>query len=150
MRKFTLKPAALYIITGMLALILGGGCVLSWLYLSSMEILMYVLIAIFIAIWFILGFLLLPMYFRRTVIFLSPTEITLHTGIIFLRRSQIKLSSAQYVTRISAPLSGFSGFNFLVIHALGGSLILPFLSISDCDELERAIGAVICGEEPQE
>lgn len=112
MRKFTLKPAALYIITGMFTLLFGGGCVLSWLYLSSMEILMYVLIAIFIAIWFILGFLLLPMYFRRTVIFLSPTEITLHTGIIFLKRSQIKLSSAQYVTRISAPLSGFRGSTF--------------------------------------
>ncbi len=147
MRKFTLKPSALYIICGLIAIVTGAASYLVWRYLGSFDILMYVLIAIFVFLGLLFGFWLLPAYFRRTVVCLSADDITVHTGLIFFRREQMKLKTAQYVTRVSSPLSGITGFNFLVIHALGGNMLLPFLRTEDCDELERALSAAVTGAE---
>lgn len=145
MKKYTMKPSALWIICIVIALATAAASYLVWRYLSAYEILMFVLIAIFIFLGFLFGFWLLPAYFRRTVICLAEGEITIHTGIIFLRRAQVKLRSAQYVTRIASPLAKYSGFNFLAIHALGGNLLLPFLRQEDCDELEKALSEAIRG-----
>ncbi len=139
MRKYTLKPAALYVMAVLIFALAGVLTFLTVRYLGSMKILMFVLIALFFGLAVIFGAILLPIYFRRSVIYLSAEDITFHTGIIFLRREQMKLSAAQYITRVSLPLGNFFGFNFLVIHGLGGSMVLPFLSAKDCDEIERQL-----------
>lgn len=139
MRKYTMKPAALYIISAAIFAVSAAATVLAVNYLSSFKIIMYVLIGLFWGTAVLFGLLLLPMFFRRTVIYVSGAEITVHTGIIMLRREQIKMSAVQYVTKISMPLSSFSGFNFIVVRALGGSIMMPFLNSVDCDEILSAI-----------
>ena len=89
------------------------------------------------------GFIVLPSYFRRTVIYISDAEITIHTGIFFYKREFMKMSAVQYVTRISLPLSSFSGFNFILIRGLGGTIILPFLRTTDCDDITNLLHAKI-------
>ena len=135
MRKYTLKPSALYIICGAILVLAAALTLLVWQFLSSFKILMYALIGLFWGLAVLFGFILLPMYFRRTVIYISSNEITLHTGLIFLRREQVKMSAVQYVTRVSLPLGGVTGFNFIVARALGGSVVMPFLNVTDCDEI---------------
>lgn len=139
MKKFTFKPAALYIICAMIAILTSAASFLAWRYLKSHAVLMYMAIAIFVFVGVLLGLWLLPAYFRRTFICLSADSITIYTGIFYLKREQLRLSSAQYITRISTPLSSISGFNFLMIHALGGNMLLPFLKSEDCDEIERML-----------
>lgn len=139
MRKYTLKPAALYLISGALFAIAVLATFLGRAYLYSFEILMYSLIGLFWALATLFGLILIPMYFRRTVVYISPTEITVHSGLLFLRRDHMKMAAVQYVTQISMPLSGLTGFNFIAVHALGGSILLPFLNSVDCEEIVNTI-----------
>ena len=139
MRKYTLKPAAMYLICGANFLLAALGTFLARRYLVSIEILMYAVMGLFWGIAGLLGLILLPMYFRRTVIYLSSAELTVHTGIFFLRREHMRISAIQYITKVALPLSGFSGFNFIVVRALGGSMVLPFLNSVDCDEIAAAL-----------
>ena len=139
MRKYTMKPAALYIMCAALFVFAALATILCRVYLYSFEILMYSLIVIFWVSAILFGLILLPMYFRRTVIYISPTEITVHSGLFTLRRDHMKMSAVQYVTSVSVPLSAFSGFNFIAVKALGGSVILPFLRSSDCEEILNSL-----------
>lgn len=139
MRKYTMKPAALYLISGTLFLAAALATLLSRAYLYSFEILMYSLIGLFWIIAVLFGLILLPMYFRRTVIYVSLAEITVHSGLLFLRRDHMKMSAVQYVTKISMPLSNLTGFNFIAIHALGGNILLPFLNSVDCEEIMNSL-----------
>ena len=135
MRKYTLKPSALYLICGAIFILAAALTFLAWQLLSSFRILMYALIGLFWVVAVVFGFFLIPMYFRRTVIYISSNEITVHSGLIFLRRDHMKMSAVQYVTKVSLPLGGVTGFNFIVVRALGGSVVMPFLNIIDCDEI---------------
>ena len=146
MRKYTFKPSALYIMSVAMFLAAGIGSALAWRYLGSFRILMFVLIGLCVGAAVLFGLILLPMYFRRTVIYISQSEITVHTGLIFLKREHMKMSAVQYVTLISTPLGGVTGFNFVILRALGGSLVLPFLSVKDCEEILTVVQSEIAGE----
>lgn len=139
MRKYTLTPAAKHIICTAIFLLAAGATFLVLRYLSSIKILMYVLIGIFWTTAVLFGLLLIPMYFRRTVIYISGVEISVHTGLINLRRDHLKTSAIQYLTRMSLPLNGITGFNFIMVRAMGGSILLPFLRIQDCEEIENTL-----------
>lgn len=139
MRKYRLKTSALYIICAGIFVVTSAAVLLVRHYLMPFKIIMYTLIALFCAAAVLTGFILLPLYFRRTVIYLSPVEITVHTGLWFYRRDHMRLSAVQYVTKISLPLSSLTGFNFIAVRALGGTLLLPFLNSHDCDEIVNAL-----------
>ena len=139
MRKYTMKPAALYTICGVLFLAGALASGLAWRYLGSLKILMYSLVGLCFGTAVLFGVILLPMYFRRTVFYISQSEITVHTGLIYLKREHMKMSAVQYVTRISMPLSSLSGFNFVILRALGGNLVLPFLGTAECEEIAQAV-----------
>lgn len=110
---------------------------------TPVRILMTVLACIFWAVGIIMAFLILPAFFRRTVIYVSGAEICLHTGMIFLKREIMKMSAVQYVTKLTFPLSGFSGFNFVIVRGLGGTIILPFLRLNDANEIIDLLHAKI-------
>ena len=135
MRKYTPKIAALYTIQVLIFLVSATVTVLAILYLSSFRILMSVLIIICWALATLFGLWLLPMYFRRTVMYLGTGEISIHSGLLFLWREHMKISAVQYVSLIKVPLSGLTGFNFVMVHGLGGTAVLPFLSKPDADEI---------------
>ena len=139
MRKYTLKMTAMYLIGAALFILAAAGTFAARRYLVSFEILMYAVMGLLWGAAALFGLVLLPMFFRRTVIYLSSQEITVHTGLFFLRREHMRMLAVQYVTRISLPLGAFSGFNFIVVRALGGSLLLPFLNAVDCDEITAAL-----------
>ncbi len=139
MRKFTPKTSALLTLRILILLVTALATVLVYVYLSSFKIIMYTLIALFWTLALVFVLILLPIYFRRTVIYLSPTELSLHTGMIFSSREHMRVSAVQYISMITLPLSRLTGFNFLTVHGLGGTIILPFLSFSDIEILADAL-----------
>ncbi len=143
MRKFLPKRSALIIIDILILLLCGGVTAAALIYLSSFKILMWIIIGLFWGLGVLFGAILLPMYFRRTVIYLSKTELSLHSGLLWLIREHMRLSAVQYVTKIDFPLGQRLGFVFVTAHGLGGSIIMPFLSYNDAEEILNALRLAI-------
>lgn len=139
MRKYSLSPAAKNIICAAIFLLALGATFLAQAYLTSVKHFKYAVIALVWITAFLYGALLIPFYFRRTVIYISGAEITVHSGLLYLRRDHMKTSAVQYVTMMTLPLSGITGFNFIGIKALGGSILLPFLRWADCQEIVNTL-----------
>ncbi len=135
MRKYTLSTAALRTVQILIALLAIGITAVSLIYLSSFKILMIILLSVCWASVFLFGGIILPIYFRRAVIYISTAEISFHSGVFFRRRQHLRAESVQYCSQIKMPLSGLTGFNFIVLHALGASVILPFLSKKDSEDI---------------
>lgn len=143
MRKYTPKTSAKTVIQFLVfaaAIILT---VAAKMYLSSYRILMITLVALFWVAAVTFAGILLPMYFRRTVIYLSSAEISVHSGFVFLRREHMKADSMQYFSYIKLPLSNLTGFNFITVHALGATVLLPFLAKRDAEEIASLLNAKI-------
>lgn len=143
MRKYTPKPSAKVFIQILIFIVAVLITVLAAAYLSSYRILMTALIVLFWLAAIIFGGILLPMYFRRTVMYISPTEISVHSGFFFIWREHMKVESMQYFSYIKTPLSKFTGFNFISVHALGASLLLPFLSQKDAEDIATQLSEKI-------
>mgnify|MGYP000833697558 CR=1 FL=1 len=135
MRKYQPKNSALIILNIALLILTAALTVLARIYLVSLRILMISLIGLFWTAAIAFGFIILPSYFRRTVIYVSNAEICLHTGLFFYRRECMKMSAVQYVTTIAFPLSRLSGFNFIFVRGLGGTMVLPFLKSADSEDI---------------
>lgn len=139
MRKFTPKPAALLTLRILILVFTVAATVLVYVYLDSFKTLMTVAICVLWALAVIFALILLPIYFRRTVMYISATELSIHTGMIFLTRSHMRVSAVQYVSFLTLPFSKLTGFNFLTVHGLGGTVILPFLSTDDAKAIADAL-----------
>lgn len=135
MRKYTLSLAALRVIQISQLLLSVLITALSLIYLSSLKILMICIIAICWVITLLSAGLLLPLGFRKAVIYISTAEISFHYGILFRHRQHMRAESVQYVSQMKMPLSSVTGFNFVAIHALGATIILPFLKRKDSEEI---------------
>lgn len=98
---------------------------------------MYTLVAIVCGVGFLLNFILLPIYFYKTSCTVGENYVSKKGGIIFTSKQYMKKSSVQYITVIKTPLSKFTAGNFLIIHALGGGIILYFLSDNDTEEIKN-------------
>lgn len=143
MRKYIPKGTALTIIKLGIILLCIAVTIAARVYLSSFRILMIVLICLFWGVGILFAFIIFPGYFHRTVIYTSGTEISIHTGIFFKKREFMKMSAVQYVTRLTFPLGSLSGFNFIMVRGLGGTIVLPFLRSGDCEDIINLIHAKI-------
>ncbi len=139
MRKFTPKPAALLTLRILILIVAVAATVLVYVYLDSFKTLMTVAICVLWALAVIFALVLLPIYFRRTVMYISGTELSIHTGMLFLKRSHMRVSAVQYISVVTLPLAKLTGFNFLAVHGLGGTIVLPFLSTDDAKVIADAL-----------
>ena len=139
MRKFTPKPAALLTLRILILVLTLTATVLIYVYLSSFKTVTYIIAALLWAVALVFALILLPIYFRRTVIYISVSEISLHTGVIFTRREHMRVGAVQYISMLTLPLSSLTGFNFLSVHGLGGTVILPFLSGEDANAIAETL-----------
>jgi len=113
------------------------------IYLSTYPMLMYWAVILFWVAFILFAFVGLPFYFTKTYYYVSADEIAKQSGLFFESRQLMRVNSIQYVTRISTPFSNFTGFNFLKMNALGGYLVILFLSKSDSEEIESIISASV-------
>ena len=103
------------------------------------EVIVWIVIALLVTAYVVFLLIILPLWYRSVCFTVSADEIVLRSGVIFRNISYIKMSSVQYTTTICMPFSKHTSFNFLLINAYGGRLILMFLSYSDLTEIDKKI-----------
>ena len=62
---------------------------------------------------------------------------------LFEKKQLMKVKSVQYYTRLLTPLSKSTGFNFIKMNALGGSILLWFLKKDDANEIADTLALAI-------
>ncbi len=87
------------------------------------------------AVYVVFIVILLPMWYKSLRYVINDGEIISYSGIFSRTYRIMKISSVQHAVRISAPLSKYTGFNFIVLKALGGNMPIMFLSDKDCREI---------------
>ena len=113
------------------------------LYLSAYPIIMWSAIGLFWVLFIIIVLIGFPIYFSKTYYYVSSTEISKQSGIFIESRQLMRVNSIQYVTRVITPFSRYTGLNFLKMNALGGYLVLLFLSRADAEDIASTISASI-------
>lgn len=91
----------------------------------------------FAAVYIVFIVLLLPMWYKTIRYVISDKEIISCSGLFSRTYRIMKLSAVQHAVRVSMPLSRITCFNFISIDALGGSMLLMFLSESSCAEIMK-------------
>ncbi len=99
------------------------------------EIIIYGAIILFVAAYIVFAVIFLRIWHRSLSYEISSREVISKAGFFTKTTRIMKISSIQYVTKISLPLSKLNSFNFVVVSALGGRLMMMFLSDSDSDEI---------------
>lgn len=118
-------------------------CGLAEMVFYSFPILMWTTLLIFGVGLIILPIIIFPLYFSLSHYEVSADGIKKQTGVIFRTEQIMRISSVQYVTTIIFPLSKYTGFNFLKLNALGGSIFLVYLSYKDLLEIEHFLNSEI-------
>ena len=143
MKKYHPSKNSLYILKVILLLLTIFFSFLAKVYLSAYPIHMFIAIILFCALFVIFGAFWLPLYFSKTVYYISDFEISKQSGVLFEKKQLMKVKSVQYYTRLLTPLSKFTGFNFLKMNALGGSVLLWFLNKDDANEIADTLALAI-------
>lgn len=143
MKKYYPSKNSLYILKVIFLLLAIIFSFLAKVYISAYPILMWIAIILFCAMFVIIGAIWLPLYFSKTVYYVSEFEISKQSGVLFEKKQLMKVKSVQYLTRMLTPLSKFTGFNFLKMNALGGSISLWFLKKDDANQIAGILSAAI-------
>ena len=112
-------------------------------FLYFIPIIMWIFMGIFGAMFIAFGLVWLPLYFERGSFMVSRTEIIRNTGFFIRTRQIMKTEAIQYISLVTTPLSRYTGFNFIALYALGGTIVLPFLSKSDAEEISKFLNLLI-------
>jgi uncharacterized membrane protein YdbT with pleckstrin-like domain len=100
---------------------------------------MWIIIAILAVAGIFIGSVYLPVFFKSAGYYINSDKIVKKTGVFIKTNQCMKISSVQYITSVTTPFSMHTGFNFIILNAFGGSLILSFLSKKDMDEISSFI-----------
>jgi membrane protein YdbS with pleckstrin-like domain len=103
------------------------------------EIVVWSLIAVFVTAYVLFILIILPLWYTTVSYALTDEEIIAKYGLFAKVRQYMKLSAVQYITRLSFPFSKYTSFNFIFVNALGGRLVLMFLSDKDANEITSQI-----------
>lgn len=143
MKKYHPSKISLIILKVILLLLTIIFSFLAKVYLSAYPILMFTAIILFCALFVIFGIFWLPLYFSKTIYYISDFEISKQSGVLFEKKQLMKVKSVQYYTRLLTPLSKFTGLNFIKMNALGGSILLWFLHKDDANEIADTLALAI-------
>ena len=143
MKKYYADKTCLNVLRVLALIVTGSLIILDYYFLYFIPILMWSLIGLFGLAYLLIGIIWLPLYFARASYIVSSQEVIRNTGFFFRIRQTMKVSAIQYVTLIITPFSSVTGFNFVIINALGGNLLLFYLSKTDAEEIVRNLTATI-------
>ena len=139
MKKYTADGYALGFIRIIMLIICVGGGVAAYIFLLRFNILMWAIIITLAALYFICGIIMLPIYFAQMKYTVSPDRIASHSGLLYSITQNMKISAIQYTTLISVPLLSRCGFNFVIANALGGRIVMSFLTRNDASDIQARI-----------
>lgn len=101
----------------------------SWLWYSLLWLigLLFVLTA----------FLYLPLRYLNCCYTITEEYVEYQTGVLFFSRRRMLKSSVMYVTVLKDPLSPLLGTRTVILSAMGGRMVIPFLPVRDAVLLMR-------------
>ena len=143
MKKYYPSKKSLILLRVDLFLISLALSIIARLYLYPYPIIMWTAMLIFWSAFILVAMIFMPLYFAKTWYYVSPHEVSKQSGVLVESKQLMKVKSIQYLTRIVTPLSKFTGFNFIKLNALGGSIVLMFLSKNDANDITATISAAI-------
>lgn len=108
------------------------------------------LMIVFAAIYVIFIVILLPMWYKTIRYVITDKQITASSGLFSHTSRIMKISAVQHASLISLPLAKITCFNFISVNALGGQLMMMFLSEKDCREILDRLSADFSGKEKTE
>jgi uncharacterized membrane protein YdbT with pleckstrin-like domain len=139
MKRYLADRTSLNIIRFVILIIMTAAILVSYYYLSFIPVLMWIIIAILAVAGIFIGSVYLPVFFKSAGYYINSDKIVKKTGVFIKTNQCMKISSVQYITSVTTPFSMHTGFNFIILNAFGGSLILSFLSKKDMDEISSFI-----------
>lgn len=95
----------------------------------------------------IVAAIVIPHYFICARAVITGNEIAAAGGFINTRSDYMPVSSVKSVSVIITPLGSVTGFNFVIINALGARLLLSFLRKSDALDIASRINDMIRADE---
>lgn len=110
---------------------------------SLPEIIIYSIIIAFLVFYLLFALIFLRLWHKSLVYTVTDSEILSESGFFVHTQNVMKLSSIQFVTGISLPFSKISSFNFITAGALGGTLMMMFLSDEDYKEILDYLNTVV-------
>lgn len=139
MKRYFADKTCLNIIRLLIILLTFAIVILSYIYLYFIPIVMWMMMIVCAVAGIFVSSVYLPLYFRNACYYISDIYVIKRTGVFIKVRQVMKIESIEFVTSITMPLSRFTGFNFLVINAFGGSMVLMFLSRRDMEEITKRL-----------
>ncbi len=100
-----------------------------------------VLMIVFSAIYVVFIVIILPLWYRTIRYELTDNCLITDTGLFSRSHKIMKYSAIQHVSHMSVPLSfrRKNHFNFISVNAMGGNVVLLFLSDADCKIIMEAL-----------
>ncbi|MBQ9209372.1 MAG: PH domain-containing protein [Oscillospiraceae bacterium] len=115
--------------------------------MSLPERVVRIAMVVFAVLYVVFIVVILPTWYRTFSYTLSEDRVTSLTGLFSRTQRIMRIDSIQHVTLIKLPLSKYTSFNFISLNAMGGNLMMNFLSCEDCDEIMERLSHRI-GEAP--
>ncbi len=94
---------------------------------------------LFAVIYLVFIILILPMWYKRFKYVIYDNRIVSYSGLFSRTYCIMRLDAIQHATLLSTPFSKYTSFNFIRLSALGGNIIMFFLSDSDCQKIMDTI-----------
>ena len=95
--------------------------------------------AVFIPAATVFFIIYIPLSLRKMHIIINDIEAVLRSGIIISSEKRMRINKVELAYIIRTPFSKYTELNFVVLQVYGKCLVLPFLSISDSEEITDII-----------
>ncbi len=143
MRRYQPNRSALALLRLLIFCICAAGSFAAYHYLRAYPILMYVIFGLCAGLFVLAGLIILPVYFAQTRYAVSAEDISKTTGFFIFRKDYMLTESIQYLTTITIPFSRYTAFNFIIVNALGGKILLAFLKNNEVTEISAVLNHAI-------
>lgn len=141
MKKYYADKTCLNLLRIVLLIVVTALIYLAVRFLGFFPTVMWIAVGVVAAAYIFFGIIYLPLYFRNAAYIISNEEISKHAGFFIRTKQYMRFSAVQHAALITTPFSNYTGLNFIMISALGGKMMLLFLSRSDAEEIYSFISA---------
>jgi hypothetical protein len=91
----------------------------------------------------LVALIVIPHYFIHAKVILTNNEIASAGGFICNRNDYMTVNAVKSVSVVITPLGSLTGFNFVIINALGARMIISFLRKQDVILISKHINDMI-------
>ena len=98
------------------------------------------LMIVLAAVYLVFIVIILPIWYKTFKYVINNGKITSYSGLFSRSYRIMRISSIQHASVLSMPMSKYTSFNFISLNALGGNMLMLFLSDKDCMEILKLVG----------